>query len=272
MSGSGVLRLLPEAARLRSAFPTPALGPKRLRSHRRGAWGSYRSVTTRLTRDEARCAAQMDRLKAHCRAARAGVNWHGLMGLNRDPVSTDDERKAATKAQAVLSSLVPSTAELTDDEWRVVVVKTILFVLIALTLSSAAEAQFVSVPDVFCKETKEGAGIKLTCQQDGVVYFDKTTSEVFACRLTLDGFFQESDKHEMEQIYAGCKVLLRAFTTDGTYAAGLQMVPAQPIPPGFLRNITDIYWIFDEQTRAAKVCKLGVFDQMYTVCADVSLK
>jgi hypothetical protein len=43
-------------------------------------------------------------------------------------------------------------------------------------------------------------------------------------------------------------------------------------PPGFLGNITDIYWIFDEQTRAAKVCKLGVFDQMYTVCADVSLK
>jgi hypothetical protein len=37
------------------------------------------------------------------------------MGLNRDPVSTDDERKAATKAQAVLSSLVPSTAELTDE-------------------------------------------------------------------------------------------------------------------------------------------------------------
>jgi hypothetical protein len=114
MSGSGVLRLLPEAARLRSAFPTPALGPKRLRSHRRGAWGSYRSVTTRLTRDEARCAAQMDRLKAHCRAARAGVNWHGLMGLIRDTVNTDDERKAATKAQAVLSWLVPST-ERTDE-------------------------------------------------------------------------------------------------------------------------------------------------------------
>jgi hypothetical protein len=89
------------------------------------------------------------------------------------------------------------------------VVKTILLVLIALTLSSAAEAQFVSVPDVFCKETKEGAGIKLTCQQDGVVYFDKTTSEVFACRLTLDGFFHESDNHEMESIYASCKVLLR---------------------------------------------------------------
>ena len=36
------------------------------------------------------------------------------MGLIRDTVNTDDERKAATKAQAVLSWLVPST-ERTDE-------------------------------------------------------------------------------------------------------------------------------------------------------------
>ncbi len=69
-------------------------------------------------------------------------------------------------------------------------VRTILLVLIALTLSSAAEAQFVSVPDVFCKETKEGPGIKLTCQQDAVVYFDKTTSEVLACSAMFLGLPQ----------------------------------------------------------------------------------
>jgi hypothetical protein len=143
---------------------------------------------------------------------------------------------------------------------------------------SAAEAQFLQAPDVFCRFQQENGGMRMICTQTDVVYFNKVTSEFYDCWSSVDGQQPPTGKAK-ETITAGCEVEVQAFTTAGSYTGSAQIRTIVQSPPPSLpnwspytRDIKNLYWTFDDTKKVGSVCKRGHFDPQAIFCGVITIK